>query len=131
MAKFGSVKKLSVDEIPTEHRGWFGKVLEGLNPFIQQTSTALSNGLVLADNSRTVKFTTTITTSPTWPMKYNLKDLKERPTAVLIGSLKSTDGFTITAAYCVHWAYDNGQLSYTILGLDSAHSYSATLIAII
>lgn len=131
MAKFNSVKKLSVDEIPSEHRGWFGKVLEGLNPFIQQTSTALSNGLVLSDNSRTVKFTSTIAASQTWPMKFNLSSLKERPTAVMIGSLKSTDGFTIVATYCVHWTYDNGTLSYTILGLDSAHPYSATLIAII
>jgi hypothetical protein len=131
MAKWNAVKKISLEEIPEAHRGWFGKVLEGLNPFMQQTSTALSNGLVLSDNSRTVKFTCSISASQTWPMKYNLKNLKERPTAVLIGNLKSTDGFTITAAYCVHYSWNDGELSYQILGLDSAHPYSATLIAII
>lgn len=131
MAKFGVVKKISVEEIPSEHRQWFGKVLDSLNPFMQKTAEALDNGLVFSDNSRSVKFNSTIAISQTWPMRYNLKALKERPTAVLIGSLRATDGFTITAAYSVNWSYVDGLLLYTILGLDSSHPYQISLIALL
>ena len=131
MAKFAAVKKIDINDMPSEQRSWIGKLLEPLNQFMTQTSTALTNGLVLADNNRTVKITTTIAANQVYPMTYNLKALKERPSMVLIGALRTTDGTSITDAFSVTWSYDDGILSYTLLGLNASSKYEITLIALL
>jgi hypothetical protein len=131
MAKFGAVKKIDINDMPSEQRSWVGKLLEPLNQFMTQTSTALTNGLVLADNSRMVKISANIAASQVYPMEYNLKALKERPSMVLIGALRTTNGATISDAFSVTWAYNDGILSYTLLGLDAANTYEITLLALL
>jgi hypothetical protein len=131
MAKFNSVKKIDISDMPEEQRSWIGKLLEPINQFMTQTSTALSNGLVLADNSRSVKITATIAANQAYPMQYNLKALKEKPSMVLIGSLKTTDGTSITAAFSLVWTYNDGILSYTLLGLSASSKYEISLLAIL
>jgi hypothetical protein len=131
MAKFNSIKKISTEDIPQEHRGWFGKVLEGLNPFIQQTVTTLSNGIVLGDNNRSVKITATIGVNQIYPMNFNLRDLKARPSMVLIGSLRTIDGTAISNPFSLTWTYDDGTLSYTLLGLSASSKYEISLIALL
>lgn len=131
MAKFGAVKKIDINDMPSEQRSWIGKLLEPLNQFMTQTSTALTNGLVLADNNRTVKITTTIAANQVYPMTYNLKALKEKPSMVLIGALRTTDGTSISNAFSVTWSYNDGILSYTLLGLNASSKYEITLIALL
>lgn len=131
MAKFGAVKKIDINDMPSEQRSWIGKLLEPLNQFMTQTSTALTNGLVIADNNRTVKITTTIAANQVYPMTYNLKALKEKPSMVLIGALRTTDGTSITDAFSVTWSYNDGILSYTLLGLNASSKYEITLIALL
>lgn len=130
MAKFNSIKKITTEDIPQEHRGWFGKVLEGLNPFINQTVTALTNGLVLSDNNRSVKIPVIVSASQTYPMEYNLKELKGRPSVVLIGSLKASDNSVPGQAFSIYWTYNDGILSYTFIGLDTKQ-YDITLFALL
>lgn len=131
MAKFNSVKKIDINDMPAEQRSWIGKLLEPLNQFMTQTSTALTNGLVIGDNSRSVKITATIAASQAYPMTYNLKDLKSKPSMVLIGALRTTDGTSISSAFSVTWSYNDGILSYTLLGLNSASKYEITLLALL
>jgi hypothetical protein len=131
MAKFNSIKKISTEDVPQEHRGWFGKVLEGLNPFIQQTVTALTNGLVLTDNNRAVKISCNVAANQSYPMEFNLRDLKGRPSVVLIGALRASDASVPSTAFSVHWTYNDGLLSYTFLGLNASKEYEITLIAMI
>jgi len=131
MSKFGAVKKIDINDMPSEQRSWIGKLLEPLNQFMTQTSTALTNGLVLADNNRMVKIDATIAVNQVYPMKYNLKALKSAPSMVLIGALRSTDGSTITDAFSVTWSYNDGILSYTLLGLNASSKYEITLLALL
>jgi hypothetical protein len=129
--KFGAVKKIDINDMPSEQRSWIGKLLEPLNQFMTQTSTALTNGLVLADNNRMVKINATIAANQVYPMEYNLKALKSAPSMVLIGALRTTDGTSISNAFSVTWSYNDGILSYTLLGLSASSKYEITLLALL
>lgn len=131
MAKFNTVKKIDISDMPEDQRSWMGKLLDPLNAFMTQTAMALTNGLVIADNSKNAKITANIAVNQVWPMTYNLKALKERPSIVHIGSLRTTDGTSITAAFSVTWSYNDGILTYQILGLSAASKYEVVLYAVI
>jgi hypothetical protein len=78
-----------------------------------------------------VKISATIAVNQVYPMEYNLKALKSAPSMVLIGALRTTDGTSISNAFSVTWSYNDGILSYTLLGLSASSKYEITLLALL
>jgi hypothetical protein len=50
---------------------------------------------------------------------------------VLIGALRTTDGTSISNAFSVTWSYNDGILSYTLLGLSASSKYEITLLTLL
>ncbi len=130
MGKFYAPKKLLIEDFPDDARSWLGKLIDPLNQFMTQVATALTQGLVIFDNSKSVTFNVDIIANQTYPLTYNLASLKQRPTAVLIGQLTQSDESAPSNAYALHWKYNDGTLSYTLIGLDASKSYKATIVVL-
>lgn len=129
--KFQAPKKLIPDDYPKEFRDFATKLFTDLNQFMQNVATILTQGIVITDNVKALKFNASIQVSQTFPMYQDVSALKERPSALIIGQLLRKDSTTITDNFALHWTYAEGKVSYTITGLNSTKEYTATLIALV
>jgi hypothetical protein len=128
--KINSVKRFILEDFNSEVRPWLGKLLQPLNTFMEQTLSALSNGLTITSNFKAKKYEVTVAAAQSYPMKlaYNLN---ERPTEVRIAYLVEDSGSpsTPTNPYSVYWQYTDGGLQVTFIGLDPAKRYKIILVA--
>lgn len=131
MAKFNAPKRLIVEDFPSEQRPWLGKLFDVLNVFMDQVTRTLTQGATIADNSKGLVVPIAIAANQTYPMTQNIAAIKDRPAAVYIGYIAPTDQSTMTAAFSVAWTYNNGVLSYKIIGLDTSKTYKGTLIVLV
>jgi hypothetical protein len=131
MAKFNAPKRLVVEDFPQEQRPWIGKLFDQLNIFMEQVTRTLVQGIVLADNFKGLVVPLNVSINQSYPMKQNIVALKDRPSSVHIGYITPTDQSTMAAAFSVAWIYDNGVLSFRLIGLDASKSYKGTLIVLV
>lgn len=125
--KISVSRKIILEELPSEVRGWFQKVTTVLNPYLDVTYQALNRGLTVADNFKAQSYTQTLQPGQT-KLKLAYR-LNERPIEVRIAQLIASDGTVPTSAPYCHWQYVNETIEATIVGLDSLKKYSITLIA--
>lgn len=130
MSKINAVKRLILQDFPSDVQSWLVKLIQPLNQFVEQTISALSNGLTIADNFKSKKYELTITASQSYPIKLQYS-LNQRPTSVTIAYCRedAATPSTPTVAYSVWWLYDEEGLQATMIGLDSSKRYKVTLIA--
>lgn len=128
--KFQAPKKLVPDDYPKEFRSIALKLFTDLNQFMQNVGTILTQGIVLNDNVKSLKINLSIQTSQTYPIEQDLSSFKDRPTAVFIGEIRPTDETVPSSAFSVHWTFNNGLLSYTLIGLSSSKAYKGTLVVL-
>ncbi|HEY9661984.1 MAG TPA: hypothetical protein V6C65_26305 [Allocoleopsis sp.] len=130
--KINAVKRFILEDYPKETRSWLGKLLQSLNQFLEQAIQILQNGITVADNMKSLKKELTIQVNQSYPIKLAYT-LNERPSFVLIGSLREDTGSPAapTTAVYPYWELKEGSLELTMVGLDAAKKYKLTIIAII
>lgn len=126
--KFAPSKKILVEDMPEEQRGWIPALIDPINAFFEKASSVLAGGIIIADNSRALVKKVDIVANQTYPLSLNVSELKQRPVSVTIGEVVVVDSTTPTAAFSIHWNYNEGSLSYTLLGLTASKAYTVTLI---
>jgi hypothetical protein len=131
MARFSAPKKFIVEDYPAEYRGVLSKMFQDLNQFMTQVTSAFTQGIVFVDNMKGLKIPLNIAVNQTYPMTFNASSLKERPVSLHIGSIQTTDESAISSAFSVAWAYKDGVISYTLIGLNAAKKYTGNLIVIV
>lgn len=132
MSKISTFKRFVLEELPSEVRAAFTKLIGPLNSFQEQVYFALTNGLTVRDNLKSQVISISIDVSQTYPItaKYTLN---EKPVAVLLASIVETGTGSpgVVPAHSHQWLLVNGTLELTFSGLDAAKRYSATLIALV
>ena len=124
--KISPSKRLVVEDYKVESRELVTRLGQTLNTFLDQTSTALSSQLTLADNLKSQRFTTVLpVASSTTSFSYTLN---ERPTEVRIGQITRVDGTAITAAFSLTWSYDGAKIAVVLQGLDAGKAHNITII---
>jgi hypothetical protein len=131
MAKFNPPKKLIIDEFGPDQKPWIGKLVDPLNNFMAQVATALTQGIVFSDNTKSLTIPLNIAISQAYPMVFNASALKERPTSIHVARVYPVDESIMTAAFSVHWEYKDGTIYYTLLGLDGGKAYKGYLHVIV
>ena len=132
--KFSAVKKILTEDFPAETKSWLGKLLDPLNNFMDQTSSALSRGLTLKENMNCQVVTTTVLPAGSTNLEMSLTT-KRLPLLVAVGSCIPTDNTTPSAACSIYWVFNDHpqkgrQIVYTLFGLDAAKTYTLTLIVL-
>jgi hypothetical protein len=126
MAKISSTKKITIEEFPSEVRGWLRKLVDPLNRFLEQVYYALVNGLTIRDNLKAQCKPLTVAVGQTYPIKQSW-GLNERPTAVLVAQIAESAGGSVPA-YSMVWVYDSGTLEITFVGLDPTKKYNVSIL---
>lgn len=129
MAKINSTKKIVIEEFPSEVRGWLKKLVEPLNRFLEQVYYALVNGLTIGDNLKAHIKESTLAPSQSYPIKQSW-ELNQRPTAVLVASIRESTGGAVPA-YSMVWVYNSGALELTFAGLDNTKRYHVTILGLV
>lgn len=123
--KISSSKKIILEELPSEVRGWFSKVTNVVNPFMEQSYKILTEGLTIGDNCKAFKFSTTIAASQTYPITIAYS-LNEKPYALHLAQIYENNSTTqVVQKHSFNWYYDNGSLKIYFDGLDSSKTYIA------
>lgn len=131
MAKISSSKKVVIEELPSEHRGWFQKVTGVINPFMEQVYQILTQGITISDNLKAQKITTTVSVNQVYPIaiKYNLND---KPYAVHIASIQEDNSSNqAVQKHSLTWYYNDGTLNLYFDGLDAAKRYTVNLYTLV
>lgn len=125
--KLSVTKKIPVEQLPSEVRGWFAQVAQPLNNALDQFVRALSSQLTIADNLKGQKFNLEISANQTYPLKlaYNLN---ERPSAYLVELLPADGSVATLTGRRIELI--NGQLQVTFTGL-AAVKHSLILVALV
>ena len=113
---------------------WFVKFLSSMSRFCNDTSTALTNRITLADNLSAQVVKTTFTAHLDANNNYTLpiqNKLGSVPTSVLVGQLLSTtSGSPQKQAWSFTWQMDgNNNISLLFQGLQANNKYQVTVIA--
>lgn len=127
MSKISASKKLILDDFPTEVRKWLTKLIEPLNSFQEKVYAALTNGITVADNLKSLKSTQVLDAGQTLiKIKYTLN---EKPSFVAV-EVSSQDGSPVPP-----WSKvikeENGTLFVTFNGLSGSVKYNVTIVAIV
>ena len=130
MSKINAIKRLVLQDFPKDVQDWLIKLIQPINQFVEQATSALSNGLTFGDNFKGKKYDLTITANQTYPIKLAYT-LNQRPISVQVAYCRedAATPSTPTAAYSVWWIYDEDGLQVTMIGLDTSKRYKVVLIA--
>lgn len=128
MSKFAPPKKLLIEDYPEAQQEWLDTLLQPLNSFLEQTSSALTGGLTQGDNFKAKIEPLSVAVDQVYPMKVNIADLKSRPVAVEIGKFRPLDGSTPTTGCTCYWYDDDDGLKVTLFGLDATKKYEVKLL---
>lgn len=120
-----------------EAPAWFGRFLQPLNQFIEQTVAVFSRNVSLGDNIQARVFTTTFQTDAAYAtgtfetIRFSWTGAS-LPAAVFITSISRTDGTPIlTSVGTPAWRFSDGNVSITYVpGLAASTKYSITILVI-
>lgn len=129
--KISASKKIILEELPADVRKWFEKVTNVVNPFLDQTYKILTQGLIIGDNCKSYKFSTTIAASQSYPIIISYP-LNERPYAVHLAQIyENVSSTQYVQNYAFNWYYDSGNLKIYFDGLNSSKSYIANFYTLV
>lgn len=126
MALINASKKIVPEDYAADTRDTVKRLATTLNPFLDQSSNALSNQLTLKENLKAKVWTLDLDAGvSTYTVSWGIN---EKPTDVHIGYLAKRDGSAPAAAFAMHWTYADSQVFLTFLGLNAATAHVATVI---
>jgi hypothetical protein len=129
--KISSSKKILLEEVPATQKAWFEKIVNVLNPFLDQTYKILTQGLTIGDNIKSQKFSIYVTANQVYPISVSYS-LNERPYAVHIAQIQEdVTTNTSVATYGFNWYFENGSIKIFMSGLDSSKAYKVNLYTLI
>lgn len=127
--KISSIKKIVLEEFPSEVRGWLVRLISPLNQFLEQTYQILTNGITLRDNMKQQTIDLDVAAGQVYPIKVAYR-LNERPTSVTIGHIVENNAAPgVIPVHSMQWTYVNGTLEVSFSGLSALKAYKTTLIA--
>lgn len=127
MSKIDSVKKIIPEDFESQYREIIKRLAFVLNPFMDQTVSALSKKITIKDNLTSVTYDLTLaagvsTVTVAWP--YN-----DKPTAVFIGNLSKSTGAAPSSAFSLSSYQRDKKIDLTFIGLDASTAHKVTVIA--
>jgi hypothetical protein len=129
--KISSSKKVILEELPSEVRGWFSKVTNIINPFFEAVYKILTNGITIGDNLKAQKFSLTIQANQTYPIEVAYT-LNERPYTIQLAQIRENNSTSqVVQNYSFNWYIENNILKIYFAGLDSSKEYTANFYTLI
>lgn len=122
--KIDTVRRIIVEDFPSESRAFVQKLATVLNPFLDTVTTCLTSNIT-ADNLKGKAWTLNLaaglsTANVTW-------GLNEPPTNVQIAKLALSTGIAPAAAFSLSWSYANNMITLTFIGLDATKAHKITI----
>lgn len=102
MAKLPSIRQILLEEFP-DQSDWIGKLLGPLNTYLRTVYRILDQNITLSDNLQAdIRDVEVESATPNLKIR---NTLKLKPTSILIGNIRRSDGtsFTLTAAPFIQW----------------------------
>lgn len=132
MAQLPELTKLILEDVPSEQRNWFGKVIDAVNKFLSATVYALNGRLELEKNVQCqIKALEFVYTSSAFPIKFK-NTLPVRPSLLIKGNIKdvSSQPQAITSAIDVDWEFTaSGETQINnVTGLTLNQKYRLTVM---
>lgn len=120
-----------------EAPNWFGRFLQPLNQFIEQSVQVLSRNVSLGDNIQARTFTTSYTTDAAYatgtfePIRFSWGGTSF-PAAVFVTNITRDDNTTqLTSVGTPTWRFNDGSVVVTYVpGLAASTKYSLTFLVI-
>lgn len=127
--KISTIKKLFVEDFSAADRPLVQKLAEILNPFLDQTTKALTNNITATENMKSKVWTLALAAGST--TQKVLWDLNEQPTSVQIDKLTKKDGTAPSSAFSLSWSYASGQIALSFQGLDGSTAYNVRVTGVV
>jgi hypothetical protein len=129
--KISGAKKLILEEVPSEQRSWFTKIINVINPFFDSVYKILTNGITIGDNCKAQKITISIAANQVYPVEVAYT-LNEKPYAVHVAQVREDNSTTqVVQNHSFNWYIENNVLKLYFAGLDSSKSYAVNLYTLI
>jgi hypothetical protein len=129
--KISSSKKILLEEIPPQQKGWFEKVVNVVNPFFDQVYKILTNGIVIGDNLKAQKVSIIIQANQVYPIEVSYT-LNERPYAIHVAQIRENNNNSqVVQNHSFNWYFENNVLKLYFAGLDTSKSYAVNLYTLI
>lgn len=128
--RINATKKIILEDFGADDRTFVQKLAQILNPFLDQTSQALTNQLSLKDNLKGQEWLAQSLPAGTTSLKLAWT-VNEQPKHVYCGRLYKKDDSAPSAVWSMNWSYANGQVTVSFLGLDSSTDYKFNLVGLV
>ncbi len=129
MAKLSTIKRLIMEDFPSDHRKWLGKLITPLNSFLEQVYKVLTKGITIDDNLKAEQTQLVLNAGETTrKIKWTLN---EKPNVVLIGKITYDNGDLPSTQISMYWSYANSQITVNFLGLDVTTKYRILIIGMV
>lgn len=134
MAKINNIKRILKEQLPSDVQKWIDNLLFPLNNAISQFTYALTNQLTISDNFLGSVKSFTLKNAD-FPFTFS-HGLNVKPKIVFIGQIQETTSGTpanFTVGPVIQWevgSTGSNILIRTITGLDSAKSYTVTVVVL-
>jgi hypothetical protein len=117
MARIPPLRRLLSEDF-SDQSSWIGKLLEPINNYFEQNTSALTKNLTINDNfSGSIR---TVDIDGTFPVRLSW-DITARPTTVIVGDVRTIDGsaLNLNRAVAVQWSFNQrGELQIdNVVGL--------------
>lgn len=127
--RLSTVKKIIIEDFPSEQRKWLPKLTLPLNTFLDQAYKALIKGITIRDNLKAEITSLTLLAGETSrKIKWGLN---EKPSVCILGNIVYDNGEVPTTQITMYWVYANGQIEVTFLGLDANSKYKITILGMV
>lgn len=127
--KLSTIKKIIIEDFPSEQRKWLPKLTVPLNNFLEQGYKALAKGLTISDNLRAETTRLRILAGET-TRKIRWTQV-EKPTVCFLGGITYNNGVAPDTVIVMYWTYAEGQITLTFKGLDAAEIYDVVIFAMV
>lgn len=130
MANIPTQKRILVENFPEKERKWLATLLEPINKFMEEVTSALNGNLTL--NQNLAGEMKTILIDGTWPQKFKWTK-KTRPKAVMIGQHREiTENHTtqVDPLY-IDWEFKEGMIQINEVlnsGASTTNKFNLTLV---
>lgn len=126
--KIQGTNKIVLEDMPSEHRSWLGKLISPLNQCLESVYAILRNNVSIADNMASQ--ITTIQLQPN-QTTFSVSWSKPAPTLVLLGRMYDQTGASPSTYVGLLWTFANGTINITLTGVPAGIAYSVTIVGLI
>ena len=129
--KISSSRKILLEEVPAAQKGWFEKIVNVINPYLDQSYRILTQGITIGDNLKAQKLSLSVEVGQVYPIEAAYT-LNEKPYAVHVASIRENNSTSqAVQKHSMTWYIENNVLKIYFDGLDTAKSYIANLYTLI